>query len=229
MIPEELTLKLLSGRSADRKRAAKLIGKAKLTALSQHLFSAYTKEKTDTRAMETQAEMIRAIGMLCYKPALPEMEALIIQNRPHDLLTISAASTYVQLKRISLYDGQPVLHLLNTGSVAVVTGALMVLNTDKMIPEREDIKNIIRACWDINKHKDRIGYEYQLIDPRHYLASACANWDKQLTTGFLHHCITTAYNINCQGIPVENKQLKDICKKSLSGKQTRQLRMTNYE
>lgn len=218
MIPEELRERLLSSKSADRRSAARHIGKEQLTSLSAPLFTAYVKERNDKRTWETQVEMVKAIGSLGYKPALSEVELLVIQNAPYDTLTIFAARTYIQLKRASLNDGQPILDLLPTARLSVLTGLLMALSTDRMVPEKEDCKNIIRACWDANKHPDRTGQEYGLIDPRNYLANACAGWDKQLTAGFLHHCIFTAFDINLQGNKVENKTLMDICKKALSGK-----------
>lgn len=218
MIPEELRERLLSRKSADRRSAARHIGQEQLTMLSAPLFTAYMKERNDKRTWETQVEMIKAIGRLGYKPALSEVEMLVMQNAPYDTLTTFAARTYVQLKRGSLNDGQPILALLPTARLSVLTGLLMALSADRMTPGREDCKNIIRACWDANKHPDRAGQEYGLADPRSYLANACAGWDKQLTAGFLHHCIFTAFDIDLQGNKVENKTLNDICKKALSGK-----------
>lgn len=221
MIPQELRERLLSKKSADRRNAAKHIAKEQIISLSETLFIAYTKEKNDNRTWETQVEMIKAIGKLNYKPAFTDIASIVQQNLPHDTITIFAARTYVQLARTSLNDGKPVLQLLINGSLSVATGALMALSTDKMVPDRDDCKDIIRACWDINQHPDRIGQEYGLIDPRNYLAAACAGWDIQLTAGFLHHCISTAFDTSLSGKPVENKTLIDICKRSLSGKYTK--------
>jgi len=221
MIPEELHERLRSKKSVERRSAAKLIGKEKITSLSAALFEAYTKEKNDKRTWETQVEMIKAIGQLTYKPAIRDMEAIVMQNAPQDMITLAAAKTYVQLKRSSLHDAKPVRSLLALNGLSVSTGALMAMSSDRMIPDREDCKEIIRTCWDINKHPDRIGAEYGLADPRHYLAAACAGWDRQLTAGFLHHCISTAFNIDQSGKPVENKPLMDVCKKALSGKYSR--------
>jgi hypothetical protein len=218
MTPEELRERLISRKSAERRSAAKLIGKAQLTSLSDPLLTAYLKERGDKRSWETQVEMIKAIGRLNYKPALPEMEALVLQNNPFDTITIFAARTYVQLRRTSLNDGGPVLQLLPSARISVLTGILMALSTDRMMPDREDCKTIIRACWDANAHTDRNDNEYGLTDPRIYLANACAGWDKQLTAGFLHHCISTAFVTLPSGKRVEDKALTDICKKALSGK-----------
>jgi hypothetical protein len=108
-------------------------------------------------------------------------------------MTICAATAYVQLKRKSLNDGEPVLELLGFGGISLIVGALMALAYDRMIPDNDTIEKIIKLCWDLNKHKDIVkGVE----DGRKYLAVACANWDKNLTEGILKHYIETAYYFN---------------------------------
>ena len=88
----------------------------------------------------------------------------------------------------------------------------------------KQIKNAKRGGYtptlakDINKHKDRLGHEYGLVDSRKYLAIACANWDIELTRDFLNHCIDTASNISSFGKPVINQSLIEVCQNSLKGK-----------
>lgn len=215
MTTQEIKEKLFSKKSSDRRSAAKKISKEKIVKLANDLFVAYTKEKQDTRTWETQSEMIKALGILGYKKALPDIEVIVKRNIPHDMITIRAATTFVQLKRKSIYDAKPVLKLLSFGSTSVIHGALEALARDRMLPSKNDIKKIIKICWDINKHKDRIGHEYGLMDPRHYLAVACAGWDKTLTKDFLMHCIETAYDIDTFNKPVKNHNLIAVCQKAL--------------
>jgi len=217
MTNDEIKEQLSSKQSSKRLSATKRISKEKITKLADELFSAYTKEKQDKRTWEPQSEMIKSLGLLDFKPALPDIKSIVNKNIPHDMITINAATSYVQLKRQSVYDGQPVLELLNFGSTSVICGALQVLAIDKMIPSSDEIKEIIKISWDINKHKDRIGHEFGFIDPRVYLAIACAGWDKLLTTSFLNHCIDTAFNIDSFGKTIENVQLANACQKSLKG------------
>jgi hypothetical protein len=218
MTIDELKEKLVSKKSKDRLSATKSISKEKISELADDLFAAYLKERQDPRTWQPQSEMIRALGLLDYKAALPDIEIVVRKNIPHDSITIRAATTFVQLKRKSINDAQPVLELLSFGSTSVIHGALIALAVDRMIPPNNEIEQIIKISWDINKHKDRIGHEYGLMDPRNELARACAGWDKSLATGFLNHCIETAFNINDNRKPVENNILIDICKNSLSGK-----------
>jgi hypothetical protein len=218
MTVDEIKEKLLSKKSADRLSAAKRISKERIFELADQLFAAYTKEKQDKRTWEPQSEMVKALGVLDYKPAFPDIEKIVRQNIPHDMITMNAATAFVQLKRKDIHDAQPVIELLDFGSTSVIAGALKALAIDKMLPPKKEIEEILQICWDINKHKDRIGHEFGLIDPRIYLAVACASWNLELTKEFLNHCIETAFNISRFDKPVENVQLVEVCKKSLKGK-----------
>jgi hypothetical protein len=217
---DDIKALLVSRKSAERLRAAKRISKEKITELAADLFVAYEKERQDPRTWEPQSEMIKGLGVLDYKPALDIITTIVQQNIPHDMITINAAIAFVQLKRQSIFDAEPVLELLSFGSTSVICGALEALAVDKMLPTAQQIQKIIRISWDINKHPDRIGYEYGLIDPRIYLAIACAGWDKALCSDFLTHCIETAYNINSFNKPVAHTKLIEVCQKSLKGKYT---------
>ena len=218
MTTDEIREKLSSKKSADRRRSAKEIGKLKIYDLAEELYQKYLIEKSDTRTWETQCEMIKTLGSLDFKKAINEIEQIVQKNIPHDTITIVSGTTYVQLKRKSIYDGSPVLELLEFGSVSLIHGAHLVLAIDKMKPRENEIKKILSQSKDINKHKDLIGHEFGLMDSRQYLAIACANWDLELTQDFLKHCIDTAYNISSFGKPVLNQNLIDVCQNSLNGK-----------
>jgi len=189
MTTEEIKTKLHSTKSADRKRSANEIGKLKLTDLADDLYQAYIKETKDKRTWETQVEMILALGLLDYKNALTEIETIIKANNPHDMITNAAAQTYVRLKRKSLNDATPVLELLRFGGLSTVSGCLKPLGYDRMQPDEEQINELIKITWDLNKHKD---YEPAYGDPRYGIAAACAGWDRRLTKDFLEHCLATA-------------------------------------
>lgn len=218
MTIEEITEKLNSKKSSDRKRAAKEIGKLRLSELGINLYQSYLREKNDKRTWETQTEMVRSFGLIEFKEALVEIERIVKENLPHNMITMAAATTYVQLKRESINDAKPVIELLKFGSVSVIDGALLSLAVDRMMPTNDEIEEIIKRSWDINNHPDRIGYEFGLVDSRIYLALACAHWALDLTADFLNHCIETAVDINRFNKPVENLQLIAVCENSLKGK-----------
>jgi hypothetical protein len=207
MTTEEIKVKLHSKKSADRKRAAKEIGKLNLTDLAEDLYKAYLTETTDKRTWETQVEMILALGLINYKNALTEIEQIVKANKPHDMITYAAAQSYVRLKRKSLNDVSPVLELLQFGGLSIVDGCLNPLGYDKMQPEENEIKELIKLSWDLHQHKDRLGLQHGYTDPRYGLAAACAGWDRQLTRDFLEHCLATG-----------DTPLKYVAENSLKGK-----------
>jgi len=192
MTTEEIKTKRHSTKSADRNRAAKEIGKLKLTHFADDLYQAYLKETKDKRTWETQVEMILDLGLLDYKNALTEIDTIIKANNPYDMITYAAAQTYVRLKRKSLNDASPVLELLQFGGLSTVDGCLNPLGYDKMQPDENQIKELIKLSWDLHKHKDRLGHEGRYREPRYGLAATCAGWDRQLTNDFLEHCLATA-------------------------------------
>ena len=218
MTTEEIATKLQSSKSADRERAANAICKLKLTDLAEDLFAAFLKDTKENRSSYTRCAMIKALGVLDFKKALPEIKKIVVKNFIHDTLTGLATTCYIQLKRKSIHDGEPVIDALKFGRYSVINGALFALAVDQMVPKENEIKEIIKLCKNINKHKDRIGHEYGLIDSRIYLALACANWDPKLTIDFLNHCIVTAIDIDVQGKPYPNQKLVDVCNNSLNGK-----------
>jgi hypothetical protein len=207
MTTEEIRTKLHSTKSADRRRAAKETSSLKLTDLGEDLFQAYLKETKDKRTWETQVEMILALGLLDYKNSLPKIEQIVRINVPNDMITYAAAQSYVRLKRQSLTDASPTLELLQFGGLSTVDGCLNPLGYDKMQPDENQIKELIKLSWDLHKHKDRLGYENSYCDPRYGLAAACAGWDRQLTKGFLEHCFATG-----------DTPLKYVSENSLKGK-----------
>ena len=209
MNKEEVREKLCSTKSAERRKAAREIGKNKLVDLSEDIFVAFIKERKDSRTWETQFEMILALGLVDYKPALPEIKLIVGINKTHDMITYAAAQTYVRLKRKSTNDALPVIELLQFGGLSLSDGALNPLGYDKMMPPKNEIMELIKLGWDLHRHKDRLGKEKGYCDPRYGLAAACAGWDKSLVCDFLNHCIATA------GTDIS---LKSVAEKSLNSR-----------
>lgn len=218
MTKVELLINLRSTKSVERRRAAKEIGKLRLTEFGNELYESYLTEKKDKRTWETQKEMIKSLGLINYTEALSDIETVVYQNAAHDMITMVAATSYVQLKRGSKNDAKCVIDLLNFGSVSVICGALFCLPFDRMTPSENQIEMLIEKSWDINKHPDRLDREFGLIDPRIYLALACADWNLALTEKFLNHCIQTAFNISRFNKQVVNTSLITVCENSLKNR-----------
>jgi hypothetical protein len=204
MTTAEILTKLNSTRSPDRRSAAKFIGKKGLAALGNDLLLAYERERTDPRSWETQTEMLKALGSIGHAPALPFAEVVVRFNEPHDMITRSAASCYVRLKRSSLADATPALELLSFGRLSVIDGALDPLGYDRMMPPPEQIEQLIKHSWDLHRHPDMTR---GLVDARYGLAAACAGWEPALVRPFLEHCLSTG------DVPV-----KHVAENSLKGK-----------
>jgi hypothetical protein len=210
-IMTELDLKegLRLNKTSGRKKAAKEIGKQKLTHLGVDVYAAYLREKKDTRTWETKVELIRTLGLLRYMPALLEIEEIIETNIPLDMITIIAAQAYVRLKRRTAGDATAVIKVLKAGGLSTSKGALNTLASDRMIPEPEQIAELITLSWDLDKHPDRAGRENGIIDPRLGLIVACAGWNPDLTNNFLIHCINTFGR---------DSSIKEAAENSLKGK-----------
>lgn len=191
---EKIRELLLSKKTADRKKAAKEVGENNLKEFSDLLFQSFVEENLNPKSWETIVQMTLSLGKINYLPALDLIKEIVEKNKPHDMITYAAAQTYVRLKRASLKDVSPIIELLRFGGLSIVDGALTPLAYDKMQPSNEDIQILLKLCWNLHEHKDRIGSEYGYTDPRYGLAAACAYWDKNITTAFLNHCIDTANN-----------------------------------
>jgi hypothetical protein len=96
MTSEEINIKLHSKKSADRRQAAKKIGKTRDIHFVDALYRQYIKERNDARTWETQCEMIKALGILDNKNAIAEIEQIVYQNIPHDMITFVATTTRSQ-------------------------------------------------------------------------------------------------------------------------------------
>lgn len=183
----ELQNQLTSKKSADRLKAAKTIGFNKNTALEDPLLNALQKELQNSRTWPTQMEMVLALGHLSSKKSLEIIKGIIEENKDFDMVTYAAAQSYVRIMRESLNDVRPVFELLNKGGFSLIDGCLNPLGYDRMMPNNEDIKRLLRLTWDIHKIKPK-GY----TDPRYGIAAACAGWNPELTHDFLQHCLDTA-------------------------------------
>lgn len=113
-----------------------------------------------------------------------------------------------------------IIRLLKTGSYSVVIGAVTALTVDQMIPCEAEILEILKLTKDAHKHKDGQGSEFGLIDPRTYVAAACANWlgGSEAVRQWLHHCKLTAVYRNSFGEERVDLRLIQICDLALKRK-----------
>ena len=188
-IEDELRAKLTSKKSPDRRSAAKKIRKLGLTALGSDLLTAYEKERFDKRTWETQVEMLTSLGALRYLPSLPAVEEIVQRDAPRDMITFAAGGAYVRLKRTGVNDASPVIQLLAKGGFSSLSGALISLSEDRMVPSRGEMETILEMTWDLHRHPDRDPNGH--MDPLHYVAIACAGWPEEVRSKFFEHCLQT--------------------------------------
>ena len=187
--PAELENLLGSKKAADRLKAAKLVGQNLLKQLEIPLLAAYLKEKAKDNSWKNQYEMLVALGLIGCKEALQPIHSIIRISEPHDMVTYGAAQSYVRLLRTDLGDATPILELLETGRFSTISGALIPLGYDRMMPSDQEIELLLQQAWNYHLHPEKTP---GTSDPRYPLAAACAGWNPSLTKGFLLHCIDTA-------------------------------------
>lgn len=97
-----------------------------------------------------------------------------------------------------------------------------MLAVDQAVPREEQILEILNLTRDIHKHPDRIGAQFGLIDPRIYVAAACANWikgaQKQEVQRWLGYCSVTAIYISSHGEERVDTNLIEVCALAKKGK-----------
>lgn len=213
----ELKNAIQNGKAAELKKAVKVAVKNNLKELGEDIHKEFLKVKEKPNTWALQVELIKALGALEYKGASVDFKKLIDEDKPHDMVTIAAATAFVRLTREDKNDVTGVINLLDKG-ISVVTGALMSLAMEPGSPGVNSIKIILSKTENINKHPQRAGQEFGLIDPRLYVAIAANYWESEYKESYLKHCIQTAFNVNRFGKEVPNTQLKQVCENSLAGK-----------
>ena len=216
----ELKKHINHGKTTQLKKAVKFAVKNNLTELAEDIYKTFLVIKDKPKKWALQVELINALRKLDYKGIIDDLKEIIEVDKAHDLVTIKATTAYITLVRRDVNDLSLVIELLDKG-ISVVTGALESLVIEAGSPSEEDIHKIFSKTKDINKHPQRIGREFGLIDPRIYLAIAAHYWQTEEKESFLNYCMETAYNIDQFGKEIPNIQLKKVCENSLNGKPTK--------
>ena len=179
-----------SSKSEIRRKAAIRIRELNLVELGDNLYNAYQKEKQDKRTWETQTQMIRALGTIGYKKALPEINTIIEKNEKLDMITFVAALSYVRLMKKSPNDVLPIIYLMKEGQLSVLCGAMAALTFDNMVPTDKEIAEIIKTIESFDEDKIHVKGVH---DPRKYLISAMSLWKIELTQSFLNKYADTNF------------------------------------
>ncbi|SHG14859.1 hypothetical protein [Pedobacter caeni] len=199
---DEIKKMLSSSKVADRKKAAKFIGKEGLSIAGDDLWAAYLKQTRIVNSWEAQIMMINSLGLIRYKPAREHLYKICRENKDHDMITCYTSMAYMRIMRTSDHDVSAVFDLLAFGDFSVINGALRGIAADKLMLKNEEIERLIHMVEKFPQ-KHEIGY----CDLRIGLACACAGWDRNLVHGFLEGCFTSA-----------DKELVKVAEKALKKK-----------
>lgn len=199
----ELTNNIQNGKTAELKKAVKFAVKNNLKEFGEDIYKEFVKIKGKSNKWALQVELIKALDALEYKGAVTDFKNLINEDKAHDMVTIAATTAYVSLTREDINDVSGVIDFL--------TGALMSLAMEPSSPDVNSVNIILSKTESINKHPQRIGQEFGLIDPRLYVAIAVNYWKSENKEGYLKYCIHKAFNVDRFGKEILNTQLKQVC------------------
>ena len=198
----EIVQLLLSKQTGKVRKGAILLQKNVMPEMENYVLEALQNEIITNKSWETQSELFKCIGINNYRKASSILESIAEKNEEYDMVTISVGTALIRVKRVEKNDVSELLKRLKTMKYSLGYGMLDALGYDKMLPDNEDIKTIIKSAWDFG-----ISREKGFVDPRYGLAAACAGWDKEIVRDFLNHCIATG------DVP-----LKYVSENSLKGK-----------
>ncbi|MCK2216280.1 HEAT repeat domain-containing protein [Actinomadura sp. ATCC 31491] len=129
---------------------------------------------------ETQYQMIMALGMCGYTPALPTLQNLATSPDMHlEATTVTAlGDAIVRLGRSSADDASPILWCLESNNDDLINGALRAMATLQMVPNDGAVDTIISS----------VSERDPLDMLRFWTAVAAAGWPRERVRDFLVQC-----------------------------------------
>ncbi|MDE7399748.1 MAG: hypothetical protein K2N06_09500 [Oscillospiraceae bacterium] len=94
--------------------------------------------------------MIKALGKLDCKAAIPYLKEIVDINKDEDTITSYAALSYIRLTRNDVNDMTVILDFLKNGNAMVFSGAVMAMAYDDVIPTEPEMKKVLEI---LNKRK----------------------------------------------------------------------------
>lgn len=176
---------LLNGKTvAEKKKAGVLLQKNPSPEFEEKVCEILKKELITRKSWEAICALIKAAGINQYKKVIPILQPIIEENIDHDIITMAAGTAWFRLTRTDLKDIKPLKEKFASIKFSVGSGMLDALGYDRMMPEDQDVKEIIDRFWDFG-----VNAEPGFMDPRYGLAAACAGWNPAIVDPFLNHCL----------------------------------------
>jgi len=139
----EGNIALLSDRSSGKRRsAAKRLRKLGDPAAGPALFAALQKEVEDPRTWETQYQMIMGVAECGFVEALPFLKSRIGQN-PATALDAAIGNAIVRLSYTGVEDASPVLAIMASGDLMMLSGAFQAMAMLRLVPPAEQVEAIL--------------------------------------------------------------------------------------
>ena len=199
---DEIIQTLISKPTVRTRVACKAVSELNDASFCQYLES-IDLESLIEKNWETAIAVIKAIGVLKCQASAPCLKRITFRIFPEfETAKSHAAMAWVRIARKDIYDADPVLKVLKSGTFSAINGALNAMGYDRMMPNPDVCDQIITLVWDYGRDRPR-----GTVDPRYGLAAACAGWNCSKRTAFLEHCLES------QDVP-----LTYVAKHSLNGK-----------
>jgi len=193
---------LNSGSSPKIEKAARQIFKKKLEGYCPHLIEVLEAQIKKPKAWKSQSELIKAIGATGCSQALPLLKNLVEKDFKATVLYKHLAFSIMLLQNASMTNIEFLYASIKKGNSLQIGGACSALLYNKVIPNNDDIKNILIGIEPFTENEGKV------IGPRVYIAALAYLWPKEQTKDFLENCLSSDSTI-----------LAEIAQSSLQGKE----------
>ncbi|MFF3739478.1 HEAT repeat domain-containing protein [Streptomyces sp. NPDC002566] len=175
---EEAIIQLSDRASTKRRSAAKRLRRLADETAGPQLLAALQCEINDRRTWETQYEMIMALGVCNYRPAVKFMADLAQQSTDAEALKFALGDSIVRLRSPEEGFSAPLEWCLNIGHPSLVDGALRAVATMHATLDARTIERVLDFL--------------DLLDPydglRYWAAVAAREWSGDRVRMFLEVC-----------------------------------------
>lgn len=173
--------------SEKRRSGAKRLRKLQAGEAGPALLTALQHEMRDPRTWETQYQMIMALGVCDYRPALPYLQTLAPQSFTTTAVYLALGDAIVRLGRAYPDDPAPIFQILEQENENLTYGAFQAM---AMLHMKLDGAAVHRLLTYLDQHNptDPASFRGALRFP---VAIAAAGWEGSAVAAFLHACLAS--------------------------------------
>jgi len=156
------------------------------------LLDALQREVRDPRTWETQYQMIMALGECRCKDALPYLRELAQTRFESTMISMALGDAIVRLARTSEDDPTPVLDIMSTNNLSVVTGAYRAVAVLHLKLTDAAVETIIAFVSQLSVN-DGTEVWFALNGLHYWVAAAAAGWYGPHVEAFLQRCLVSMH------------------------------------